>query len=186
MKTILFAVIITTLLSSCASNLSYQEALNKNQRKMGSMDQVNDAHFLVDAKSFNLAELEMSKLAIQKGYSSSLVNYAKENLKIQNDVAKELQRVARKTKAILPTEMRSEHQTLFNQLSSEGRAEFDGAYVEFLRDLIKENSSLYSDQASKAFNDDVRSFAARKLGLFRNQAEEISKVSDQLMDTNRN
>jgi predicted outer membrane protein len=185
MKTNLYAITMMLLLG-CSSSLSYQEALNKNQRKMGSIDQVNDAHFLVDAKSFNLAEMEMSKLAITKGYSSSVVNYAKENLKIQTDVAKDLQRIARKAKAILPTEMKSEHQTLFTKLSSEGRAEFDGAYVESLRDLIKENSSLYSDQASKAYDDEIRSFAAHKLGLFRTQAEAISQVSDQLIDTNRN
>jgi putative membrane protein len=185
MKTILYATMIA-LLSGCASNLSYQEALRKNQKKMESMDQVNDAHFLVEAKSFNLAETEMTKLAIEKGYSSTLVNYAKETLKVQTDIAKELQRVARKTKAVLPTEMKSEHQALFTRLSSEGRAEFDGAYVEALRDLIKENSSLYSDQASKAFNEDVRGFAAKKLGVFRTQADEISKVGSQLIDNNRN
>lgn len=185
MKTILYAAMIA-LLSGCASNLSYQEALKKNQRKMASIDQINDAHFLVEAKSFNLVETEMSKLALQKGYSSSLVNYAKENLKIQTEVAKDLQRVARKTKVTLPAEMKSDHQTIINRLASEGRADFDGAYVESLRDLIKENSSLYSDQASKAFNDEIRGFAARKLGLFRSQADEISKVGSQLIDSNRN
>jgi putative membrane protein len=182
--TMLFAVCLT-IISGCSSSLSYQQALNKNERKINGIDALQDAQFLVEAKSFNILEKSMSELAAEKGYSAELVKYAKRTLENHEDMEKQLNKLARKEKVILPAEMKAEHAQKLDDLKSSNRADFDTKFVEILEEINEDNTFLYEEKASAAHDADVRAFAARKLDVFRAHAKELDGVNDQLMQTHR-
>jgi putative membrane protein len=173
------------ILASCASNLSYQQALEKNRRTLDNMDQVEDAQFLVEAQSFNLLETRINQLAAEKGYSSDLVNYAKRNVVTHKDVEKELAKLSRKTKMKVPSEMKDEHKRILDDLTATGRADFDAHFIDVLKDVNSENTQLYEEYSTDAHNGDVRAYAARNLGYLRAHAEQLEEVDDQLMQTHR-
>ena len=183
-RTISIALLLM-ILSGCASNLSYQQALEKNRRTLDNMDQVEDSQFLVEAQSFNLLETRINQLAAEKGYSSELVSYAKRNVDSHKDVQKELSKLSRKTKIKIPSEMKEEHKRILDDLTSTGRADFDAHFIDVLKDVNSENTRLYEEYSTDAHNGDVRAYAARNLGHFRAHAEQLEQVDDQLMQTHR-
>ena len=179
------SVLMVLLLSSCASNLSYQQAMDKNRRSLESMEKLEDAQFLVEAQSFNLLEIKLNELATEKGYSADLVNFARKNVTAHEDLGDELAKVSRKEKIRIPGEMKSEHDQKLRELSSIARSDFDARFIDVLEDINDEHTRLFEEHASEANDADVRAFAARKLGMLRVNAEEMSRVDDQLMQTHR-
>lgn len=179
----LMIISIALLAAGCASTLSYQDAMDKNRRSLDNMDQVADAQFLVDAKSFNLLETRLNQLAIEKGYSATVVSHAKKDLERQEDLQREIEKLARKEKMKLPAEMKSEHSSYLNEIDGISRADFDSRFVDLVKRINEENEEIFEDQASQANDADIRAFAARKLDMFKTLDQEISKVDDELMDT---
>jgi putative membrane protein len=178
-------ILMIFALSSCASNMSYQQALDKNRRSLESMEKLEDAQFMVEAQSFNLLEQRINQLAIEKGYSADLVKFARKNAESYEDLGDELSKVSRKEKIKIPSEMKTEHEQKLQELSATARSDFDARYVDVLREINEENTELFEEQASEANDAEIRAFAAAKLGVLRATAEEISQVDDQLMQTHR-
>lgn len=178
-------VAATVALSGCASNLSYQDAMEKNRRNAENTKEVEDATFMVEAKSLNLAQTMIHELATERGYSADLVNFAKAQLDGHEELKKDLGKVARKEKIKLPGELKAEHQSLVDELRAAGRSDFDSEYIQALKELYDDNLDLYSKNASEAADADVRAFAARKLGFYQAVGKEIARVDDKLMHTHR-
>jgi putative membrane protein len=172
-------------LASCGGHLSYEQALTKNRKSIDSIEKLPDAQFLVEAQSFNLLEARLNEVGTEKGYSSDLVSFAKKNSEEIKDVSKQLAKLARKEKIKIPSEMKEEHRQLLDRLTSTARSDFDEEFVDILTRVNEDNTSLFEEHSSAAQDADIRGFAARQLGLMRAHGEELEKVDDQLMSTNR-
>lgn len=181
----IFFVIALLLMSSCAGNLSYQQALDKNRRTLESMEKLEDAQFLVEAQSLNLLQQRANELAMEKGYSAAVVSFAKKNADAYEDFGDDLAKVARKAKIKIPSEMKSEHAQKLDELSSIARSDFDSRFIDILEEINDEHTDLFEEQASEANDDNVRGFAANKLGMLRSNLEDMSRVDDELMQTHR-
>jgi len=179
------AVTMGVILSSCMGSLSYQEALNKNRKQIDDVKLLEDAQFLVDAQSLNLLETKMNKLASERGYSAEVVNFAKKSVEHNEDILKDLRKLSRKEKIKIPDKMKSEHADLYEELNSVSRADFDQEYVETLEKVNEDNRDLYNDQSTSAYDNDIRAFAARRLGMYKAQEEQLSDVGDELLQTHK-
>jgi putative membrane protein len=171
--------------TSCSSSLTYQQAMNKNENRFQNSRDLDDATFLVDAASYNALEKELNRVAIDKGYSSGVVDFARKNLKEHRELEKDLKKLAKKKKVRIPSGMKSEHRTVLEEVDETSRADFDSRFVDVLERVNEDNTDLFEDKASEAYDADIRAFAARKLDLFRSHAKEIEVVDDQLMHTHR-
>lgn len=172
-----------SLLSSCSSSLSYNEALQKNVSKIEDTERLEDARFLVDAASYNLLALALAEEAVKSGYSASVVQMARENVEEHEEIAKEIQKLARKEDIVLPTEMNAEHQRLLAELQASDRREFDRTYIRILGDIAQEDSEKFARMATEAKSEEVRAFAARKLGHFESHRTELQTVDAELLRT---
>jgi putative membrane protein len=183
----LMAVMLTALslitLQSCYSSLSYNEAIKRNTSKIDNPERHDDARFLVDAASYNLLAMRMAEEAVKSGYSASLVSLARENREQHEEMAKELKKLARNEKIVLPAEMSDEHQKLLAELTSADRSEFDRTYIRILSDISEEDRQEFSQMATDATSDDVRAFAARKLDLFESHKNQLQTVDAELLRT---
>lgn len=171
------------MLSSCSSNLTYNEALQKNAKKIEDPEKLEDAKFLVDAASFNLLATKLAEAASKSGYSASLVALAKQNLEEHEDMGKELRKLARKEKIVLPTSMTPDHEKLLAELTASDRRDFDRTYVRILSDINTEDNGKFASMATEAKSEDIRSFAARKLDLFKSHKNELETVNAELLRT---
>ncbi|MGC1244121.1 MAG: DUF4142 domain-containing protein [Chryseosolibacter sp.] len=179
----LCAILTAALLASCSSSLSYNEALQKNAKRIEDSEKLDDARFLVDAASYNILAMRMAEEAIKSGYSASLVTLAKENHEQHEEMGKELNKLARREKIVLPGEMNDAHQRLLAELTSADRREFDRTYIRILRDVSQEDRGKFSQMATAAESEEVRAFAARKLDLFESHQTELQTVDAELLRT---
>lgn len=178
-------ICLTLLLGSCASSLTYEDAMSRNRKNISSMARLEDANFLVEAASYNILEQKVLELALERGYSAAVVNHARQNTEEYEEMGDDLNKLARKKDIKVAGQLKAEHQAILDRLAGAGRSDFDQEFVEALDDIIDDNTDLYEDQASAADDADIRAFAARSLTLLRDHAEAIENVDDQLMSTKR-
>ncbi len=171
------------VMNACYSSLSYNEAIQKNASRIDDPDRHEDARFLVEAASYNMLATRMAESAIKSGYSASLVSLARENKEQHEEMAKELKKLARKEKIILPAEMSDEHQKLLAELTSADRNQFDRTYIRILSEVNDQDNQQFSQMATAAKSDDVRAFAARKLDLFESHRNQLQTVDAELLKT---
>jgi putative membrane protein len=176
-------VLIAVFLISCSQTLTYQEAMNKNERKITDVTKLQDARFLVDAKSFNILEMKLAETAITSGYASAVVDLARRHLQDHKDMEDDLNTLARREKIVLPTLMNDKHQMYLLEVSNSNREDFDTRYIETLQRINEENKEQYMSMATDAKDADVRAFAARKLDMLRNHATRMEEVRSRLMNT---
>lgn len=177
------SLIAAAVLVSCSSSLSYNEALQKNISRIDDSEKLDDARFLVDAASYNIFAMKMAEEAVKSGYSASVVSLAKENYEEHEEMDRELKKLARQEDIVLPAEMNENHQDLFAELKNSDRREFDRNYIRILRDASQEDRGKFSQMATAAESEDIRAFAARKLGLFESHQTEFETVDAELLRT---
>ncbi len=170
------------LITACGP-LSYEKAVQKNIKRVDNPARLEDARFIADATSFNLLANEMAELATTSGYSAALVSLANENIKRHKDLKKELKRLARKEKLLLPKEMSPKHQALMNELKNTDRRAFDQTYVRILNQIAEEDKEMYTRLATAGVSDEIRSFAAKQLGVFDAHQNRLRAIEAELLRT---
>ena len=182
-KATIIIFLLACIAGSCSQNLTYQEAMNKNQRKIDDPKRLLDANFLVDAKSFSILESKLAELATTTGYASKIVELARKDRDAHSQFSEDLDKLASREKIILPDNMNDQHQSLYYELVKADREDFDKSYLQMLARVNKDVSDQFEKMATDATDGDVRAFAAKKLGLLRDQEKLIDDVEDTLLNT---
>lgn len=180
---LLAVVIFAAVLVSCSQDLTYHEAISKNQRKIDDPDRMEDARFIVEARSFNILETKLAELAAGKGYAAKVVSLAKRDLENHEDLERELEKLASKERMVIPDNMNDEHQAILFEVTKAERQDFDREYIQALERINNDIQRRFTTMATQAKDGDIRAFAARKLDLLRNQEKLLSEVEDELLDT---
>lgn len=178
-----YLIVISALMAACSQSLTYNDALRKNQNKIDDPERMDDARFLVEAKSYNILETKLNEAAMASGYSASVVALAKENHEEYLEMDKELDQLARREKITMPSLMDDRHQALFFEVSKSDRKDFDKNLIRVLKMVNEENSSKYMRMATDALDEDVRAFAARKLDMFKSHQTELETADQELLKT---
>lgn len=174
--------LVAVIALSCSGGLSYKEAMDKNRSKLNQQD-LADANFLVEMKSANLLQLQLTQLAIDTGYASSVVDMARQSVEDHLEVSEELRQVASKRKIKLPSQMSEMHQGMYNQVAASDRDEFDENFIRTLKRINDDVHNEFMDMATEANNPDVRTFAARNLDVTRVHSERIKQVESKMLST---
>jgi hypothetical protein len=173
------------LLGSCSREVSYTDAIDKN-KKIDDPKMVEDANFLVEAKSINMLEEQLASLAADTAYSAALVELSKNNIKDYDKLDNEIDKLASKKKIKLPTEISGDHMKLYSEISGARHEEFDKDLLKTLRKVNDDNTDKFESMATEAHDDDIRAFSARYLDMLRSQSDRLKAVEDQLLETTDN
>lgn len=171
------------MMVSCSQDLSYQEAMNKNERKIEDPGKREDAVFLVEAKSNSLLEKKLTEYASVNGYASAIVNLAKKNLNEVKSLAEGVDGLARKEKIAVPEMMDEHDQAKYYEVSRAEREDFDKQFIMTMKHVNDDNIQRFVQMATDAKDDDVRAFAARHLDTFKNRALRLDEVEKELLNT---
>lgn len=176
-------IVLLLLFSSCTAELTYTEALDKNRRTIDNEEKMEDAEFLVEAKSFALLQEEINKLASDTGYASSVADLGADLLQDNLNLQEDLEDLAKQEDIKLPTVMNDEHQEMYDELTDADREDFDQTYIRIVKDANEESTEEYMEMATEAYDADVRAFSARSLDMLESHAENIEEVEEELLST---
>ena len=122
-----------------------------------------DKKFATEAAQGGLAEVELGKLAAQKGQSDKVKQFGQRMVDDHTNANNQLKSVAQKDNITLPTDITAKDQALKDKLSGLSGAEFDRTYMQnMVRDHEKDISE-FQREANSGSNADLKGFAAQTL-----------------------
>jgi putative membrane protein len=131
--------------------------------KSSSKLSTSDANFLKEAASGGMMEVELGKVAQEKGSNEKVKDFGKKMEQDHGKANSELKQLASSKGLDLPSSLDSKHKSTLDRLSKLSGADFDRQYMtEMVRDH-KEDVSKFQSEASKAKDADVKQFASKTL-----------------------
>ena len=157
--------------------------MQENRERIEEPERLGDAQFLVEIKSLNMFQLELLKVAKERGYSSEMVTLGKDNIGPFQTLDTDLTDVAKKEKFRLPTELSEDHASRLAAVKEASRQQIDQMIVAEMGKINSEALQNFTSQATEGHDADVRAFAARKIGALRAHNEAIQRVEEGLLTT---
>jgi putative membrane protein len=124
---------------------------------------VDDKRFVRDAAIGGLIEVELGKLATDKGSSDAVKQFGQHVVEVQTKTNEKLKDVATKAGYSVPESLDTKQHGRVDKLAKLSGAEFDKAYI---KDQVKENENnvrAFQDESQGGTNSVVKAFATDTL-----------------------
>lgn len=122
-----------------------------------------ERRFLEKAAQAGKAEIEISKLALQKAENPKAKELAQRMIDDHTKAAAELEKLASAKGVTLPTEMDGGHKRLLDKLSKKSGNAFDREYTDEMEDDHSKVVRDFRSMAKSAKDPDVKAFAEKTL-----------------------
>jgi len=136
---------------------------------------VDDKKFVKESALGGLAEVELGKLATQKGSSDAVKQFGQRMVDDHSKANEQLKQAAAKSNIEVPASLDSKHQSRVDKLAKLSGPEFDKAY---LKDQVKDHENdvdKFKDEAQNGSDPNVKQFAMATLPTLQ---EHLSAVKD--------
>lgn len=120
-----------------------------------------DKKFVDEAAMAGMAEVQAAQLALQKGSSDDVKQYAQHMIDDHTKANDQLKQIAQQKGVQLPTEMDRHHKSEMNKLNKLSGAEFDKAYLKGEVGDHKKVVSLFEKEAKNGKDADLKQFASQ-------------------------
>jgi putative membrane protein len=138
-----------------------------------------DRKFVLEAAMGGMAEVELGRLATQKGMSAAIKTFGQRMVDDHSAANSELTTLASGKGLTLPTTLDAKHRAVMNRLSRLSGAAFDRAYArDMLNDHIKDVAA-FKRESRMARDADLKAFAGSKLPTLEEHltmARELNKM----------
>lgn len=141
-------------------------------------DKENDAEFMVEAASGGMMEVELANLALQKGTSTQVKEFARMMIKDHKKANEELKALAASKNIVLPTALIDKHQRVVNDLKDKSVKTFDAKYMNAMLDDHKKDVKEFEEASKDAADPDIRAFAAKTLPVLQEHLRMADKYED--------
>jgi putative membrane protein len=135
-----------------------------------------DKMFLQMAVDGNNAEIELARMAEQKGQSGAVKQFAQQMMRDHGAATDQFRRVMDKTGVALPEERMPEHKTVADQLSHMQGKEFDQAYASAMMKDHQKMVAMFGQASQSASSNDVKQLAQNLLPTLRRHLEMAQKL----------
>src|SRR5262245_18002642 len=133
--------------------------------------------FVTTAASANIFEIESSKLALERGQSAAIKDYANRMVSDHGQAATKMKQALSEAKMQLPPEKLSpKDQKVFDALTGAHPATFDKAYIEAQYNAHVEAVKLFSAYAKNGDNQRLKSLATELLPTLQSHLDQITKL----------
>ena len=136
---------------------------------------VDDKKFVKESALGGMAEVEMGKLATQKGSSEAVKQFGQRMVDDHSKANEQLKQAAAKSNIEIPASLDSKHQSHIDKLAKLSGPEFDKAY---LKDQVKDHEhdvDKFKEEAQNGTDPNVKQFAMATLPTLQ---EHLSAVKD--------
>ena len=145
--------------------------------KFNGARRADDARFAREAAMGGMLEVELGKLAVQKGSNDKVKQFGQRMIDDHSKGGDELKGIAAKDNITLPTELDARHRAMVDRFSNMSGTAFDRAYM---RDMLRDHQTDIADfqkEANNGSNPDLKSWATTTLPTLREHLR-IAKETD--------
>lgn len=138
--------------------------------------------FIPEAAIGGLAEVEMSKMAVQKAKDPEVKRFAQQMVAEHTRANNELKALATRKNVAPPTELVAGYKTLAEKLAKLDGADFDRAYMEGQVAVHEKIVIVFENQAARGVDAEAKALAAKNLPNLRKHqaaAEDLNKKLQQ-------
>ena len=141
-----------------------------------------DRTFLMQAGQLSMMEVELGRLAVQRGSSPGVKQYGQEMVEDHTRANQELMQLAMQKKVELPTEMSTQNTAMIDRLSGLSGTSFDTAYKQAMIDSHNQAIALFQAQSQQGQDPELKAWATQKLP---NLQAHLEMVNQMLADTSQ-
>jgi putative membrane protein len=140
----------------------------------------DDAKFVTEAANGGMAEVELGKLAKEKGQRLDVKAFGEMMVKDHSKANDELATLAQAKNITLPATLGTDEQNLKDELSKKSPGDFDKSYIE---DMVKDHEKdikLFEDASKNLKDTELKAFVDKTLPTLRNHLDHAKSVKDKL------
>lgn len=126
-------------------------------------NRLSDKAFVKKAVENNLTEVELAKLAQEKGSSEAVKEFGKRIVEDHTKAGQNLQAVAAKVNVEVPSELPRGAKKTREKLAKLSGPDFDRAYAKVMLNDHKEDVASFTQEAQSGQVPEVKAFAAKTL-----------------------
>jgi putative membrane protein len=124
---------------------------------------VGDKSFVDQAASAGMAEVKLGKLAMDKGQSMEVKQFARKMVEDHSKANMELKQIAEKQNLPLPAKIDAKHQIVYDKLVKLDGADFDREYMRAMAADHDDAVKLFKEQSESGKDPELKSFAMKTL-----------------------
>jgi putative membrane protein len=147
-----------------------------------------DAHFAKAAAQGGMAEIQLGKLAADRGSNSGVKAFGERMVTQHGAAADQLKAAAQQANIVLPTTVTSKDQQTYDRLARLNGGDFDRAYADDMVQDHEKDLTEFQNEANSGKDSSIRAFAAQTVPMIQqhlNQAREMQKAVSQTSSNRR-
>jgi putative membrane protein len=137
----------------------------------------DDKKFVTKAASGGLFEVEAGKLATQKAASDEVKKFGQRMVDEHSKANDELMQIADKKGMKPPKQIDKKHKAQIDKITKLSGEEFDREYMSMMVKDHKNDVSLYSKQADKGKDPDLKAFASKNVPILKEHLKLAQDIS---------
>lgn len=131
--------------------------------------------FMKKAADGGMTEVELGKLAAEKGGSDAVKDFGNEMVKDHGKINDNLKELAGKMNVTLPASVSAMHKAMIEKMSGLSGADFDNAYVPAMVKAHKKDIAAFEQAGKMVKNDDLKKFIDDSTPMMKDHLEKIQK-----------
>lgn len=141
-----------------------------------------DRTFVMQAGQLSMMEVELGRLAVQRGSSAGVKQYGQQMVEEHTQANQELMQLAMQKQVELPTEMSTQNTAMIDRLSGLSGRSFDTAYKQAMIDSHNQAIALFQAQSQQGQDPELKAWATQKLP---NLQAHLKMVNQMLANTSQ-
>ena len=138
----------------------------------------DDAKFVVDAGNGGMTEVELSKLAMQKGTNAKAKEFADMMVMDHSKANMELKALAKAKNITLPDSINADSKKAWDDLNAKTGKDFDKAYVSTMVSEHKKTVSMFEDASKNLKDAELKAFVDKTIPVLKGHLDKITAISD--------
>ncbi|HEV8474873.1 MAG TPA: DUF4142 domain-containing protein [Methylomirabilota bacterium] len=135
-----------------------------------------DQSFMKDAAQDNIGEIELGRLASQRGASDAVKQFGQRMATDHGTALDELKQLAQSKGVTLPTDTDRAHKRLHDRLSKLSGAEFDREYMKAMVGDHDKDAKKFAKEAGSAKDPDLKAWASKTLPVLKEHQQQAHQV----------
>lgn len=187
-KALMGAAVVTLTMGmvSCKDQNKQEDpkevAEDQNEQKFEETNEAkeDDSQYLVAAAEVDMKEIELGKLAQQKGVSADVKNLGKMMVDEHTKSSEQTKALAAKKNISLPMALTEKGQEGMKDLNDKTGADFDKAYADMMVDAHEKTIEKMEQASEKATDEEIRMWAANMLPALRKHLDHAKMVKEKV------
>ena len=144
-----------------------------------------DQEFMINTAKAGMAEVELGKMAAEKGSSDAVKQFGKRMADDHAKASDELKQFAQQKGLTLPTDLDAKHKQLRDRLAKLNGVDFDKAYANEMVKDHKKDVADFKRQAKSAKDPDLKSWAGKTLPTLEDHLKQAQDMQAQVKSAPR-